>query len=775
MYCRSNRVRLYLAIVVGISVLALGQTVLGGTLPSEMRVGLSYGKDAWPTASFSSSTGLALGMDRASQPLWTSTPNQTIRLVGDGSRLEVGRIASLSEANQLLSRLTSARINASIFHQPDGSWAVRAGQSSSSEGLAALKSALTAKGFISMKEIGGYRLQIEESYASRAELERRVTDLRSQGIPSYPAYENGWHLWVGDNAPTELDGLRALVEKALPGAKTTVVNPNIDRIVALDQAGEVVLIYSSQVPVSVSDAITSQRADNYRVEIGPYVNVLAANQAQQQLSGLGYAVYRVKTGGGVAFWIGDGWELSSAQAVEKDLRAKGFPVARLVGPYRLVSLTSFPSRETAQSRAGQLREKGLETTILYENGWRVAVGNAATSGERDALRTALVHAAGLEPYVEREIDGGRMQVFDSSGNLLALLQAPDERPSALRLWAIGDGAVYSEEKGDRYPGLFEFRRYYHGGLTVINRVAIEDYVAGVAAKEMYPDWPLEALKAQAVASRSYATMKIGNVAFSQWGCDVDDTTSTQVYTGLKRAGLPNIKTAVNQTAGQYVWYNDQIANTYFHSDGGGHTENSENVWSAVVPYIRGVPEPFPSDGPNATWQESMTGEEIRQALLGSGRKDVGTITNLIVEQTGVSGAPVRLRVVGTAGEELLLKDDPRGVFGFLSNNFTITQPGTAVSYYARGESGTSAPLNPSTAYVIGGSGKTALSMASQPAIRGSDSVSSMVTNASDKFVFNGRGFGHGLGMSQWGAKAMADHGYTYIQILQHYYQGTVVK
>ena len=87
----------------------------------------------------------------------------------------------------------------------------------------------------------------------------------------------------------------------------------------------------------------------------------------------------------------------------------------------------------------------------------------------------------------------------------------------------------------------------------------------------------------------------------------------------------------------------------------------------------------------------------------------------------------------------------------------------------------SVPFNPSQAYVVGAAGKLPLSMVDQPKAQGSDSVSAIVANVSEKFVFNGRGYGHGLGMSQWGAKAMADHGYTYVQILQHYYKGIVIK
>ena len=122
------------------------------------------------------------------------------------------------------------------------------------------------------------------------------------------------------------------------------------------------------------------------------------------------------------------------------------------------------------------------------------------------------------------------------------------------------------------------------GITVINDLNLEDYVASVVGKEMYPIWPLEALKAQAVAARSYAVFQQQHPKYQRF--DVLSTTTSQVYAGLD--GEANTTQAAAQaTAGQVLTYQGKVIESVFHSASGGHTENSEDVWMRAVPYLRG--------------------------------------------------------------------------------------------------------------------------------------------------------------------------------------------
>jgi stage II sporulation protein D len=125
------------------------------------------------------------------------------------------------------------------------------------------------------------------------------------------------------------------------------------------------------------------------------------------------------------------------------------------------------------------------------------------------------------------------------------------------------------------------------GFTVINILNLEDYVASVIGKEMYPTWPQEALKAQAVAARSYAIYQQQHPKYKQF--DVLSTTTSQVYAGLD--GEANTtQMATQATAGQVLTYQGKVIESVFHAASGGHTENSEDVWLRVVPYLRGVPD-----------------------------------------------------------------------------------------------------------------------------------------------------------------------------------------
>ena len=128
-----------------------------------------------------------------------------------------------------------------------------------------------------------------------------------------------------------------------------------------------------------------------------------------------------------------------------------------------------------------------------------------------------------------------------------------------------------------------------GDLIVYNLVDIEDYVKGVIPYEMSNSWPIEALKAQAVCARTYAMASRKHSGF-----DLCTTECCQVYRGV---GLANDTTdsAVEQTAGQYLTYNGELCVTYYSSSDGGATENSENVWTAAVGYLKGVIDPYEAD------------------------------------------------------------------------------------------------------------------------------------------------------------------------------------
>ena len=278
------------------------------------------------------------------------------------------------------------------------------------------------------------------------------------------------------------------------------------------------------------------------------------------------------------------------------------------------------------------------------------------------------------------------------------------------------------------------------GVTAVNYVDLEQYLYSVLGKEMGKGWPVETLKAQAVAARSYALyqrQRGGKGAY-----DLGNDQGWQVYEGIadESAGT---QTAVAATAGQVLISNGQIIEAVFHSSAGNCTENVEDVWVQALPYLRSVPD-FDETSPVARWSGTFTREQLSARISG-----VGEVLSLEPERKSGCGRIQSMRVTGTKGSRSMTGDQLQSALGLKSTLFTI-----APSKYATVEVAV-----PAEAATEASSGKA------QPT-----TPKTIVT----EFVVDGKGFGHGLGLSQYGALALTQKGYNYQQILLHYYKNTTL-
>jgi len=263
-----------------------------------------------------------------------------------------------------------------------------------------------------------------------------------------------------------------------------------------------------------------------------------------------------------------------------------------------------------------------------------------------------------------------------------------------------------------------------GGLTAVNYVDIEQYLYSVVGSEMPTSWSLEALKAQAVAARSYVLYQRQSSATALF--DVGNTTRWQVYGGIEKESA-STRAAVDSTQGQVLTYSGQIINAVFHSCAGGRTENSEDIWSSALPYLRSVESPD-QDAPNCRWDKTVPAAELGQHYTG-----VGTILRMVPEKVTAGGRIVKVRLEGESGSRVIDGDDLRDALGLRSAPFQIIpQMGQVAS---------------------------------------AGNVNSVPTG----FQFTGQGYGHGIGMSQWGAQKLAQQNWNYAQILLHYYTGTELR
>ena len=255
-------------------------------------------------------------------------------------------------------------------------------------------------------------------------------------------------------------------------------------------------------------------------------------------------------------------------------------------------------------------------------------------------------------------------------------------------------------------------------LSVINIVPLEEYLRGVVSKEMSPSFPIEALKAQSIAARSFA-MK-NRKRHDKDGFDLCNGTHCQVYIGV--ADFESVNRAVSETRGEVLMFKNKIADTNFHTDSGGMTESVGEVWGTNIPYLVAVKEILEIGEP---WTAKFTAKDF-SSRFGDNFGDLKSITlsKLTIgngsDDRSPSGRVKFAQIVGTNRTLKISGTDLRRKFSLPSTLFDMQLDGGEV-------------------------------------------------------IFTGYGHGHGVGMSQLGAKSYAQNGWDYKKILAHYYRGTELK
>jgi stage II sporulation protein D len=271
-------------------------------------------------------------------------------------------------------------------------------------------------------------------------------------------------------------------------------------------------------------------------------------------------------------------------------------------------------------------------TISGPNVVRVLLG--ATSGDVTFSEASSACRTKLDPSRTYEAHrfGAVVVLRTSAGKPLARCGAT--------LRAAGAGVVNIGGFG-RYRGALETVVNESGELNIVNALAVDQYVKGVIPNESPPSWPLAELKAQAVASRSFAlTAGVGGD-----GYDLYADTRSQVYKGLE-SEYSTSDEAEEQTAGQVLMYEGKIAETLFSACSGGKTESMENVFGTAVPYLVGVPDPYDSLCPLHEWTLKFSGPEISEKL--SGLLD-GKLKKVVITKTGYSPRIIEAKLYGTGG------------------------------------------------------------------------------------------------------------------------------
>ncbi len=347
--------------------------------------------------------------------------------------------------------------------------------------------------------------------------------------------------------------------------------------------------------------------------------------------------------------------------------------------------------------------------------------------------------------------------------------------TALRSDRIQDVRFAAEDglltlNGRAYRGTFEVTPDDEGDMIVVNTVGTFDYLASVVGGEVPASWHPEALAAQAIAARTYLLTHMGR----HDRYDIEGDTRDQEYEGLGSTTAATIR-AVQRTTGLVATYRGTAIEALYSSNAGGVTEDSENVFGNGLPYLRSVPSPWDATAADSgwgrtsyVWDKELTAPQLG-AYMRARNANVGEPQRIEILQRSASGRVLRARVTGTDGTKEIGMDRSRYYFGLMSTLFDVERRGgneeESVSY-----------LNSDRIHQLDALGAKVVAIGYRidrspdreiPTFR----ESSYVYLLPARFVFTGKGFGHGVGMSQWGMQGMALAGRDHEQILKYYYQG----
>jgi stage II sporulation protein D len=307
-------------------------------------------------------------------------------------------------------------------------------------------------------------------------------------------------------------------------------------------------------------------------------------------------------------------------------------------------------------------------------------------------------------------------------------------------------------------------------MTIINVLPLEEYLYGVVPSEIEASSHIEALKAQAVAARTYALSSMSK--HSKYFFNLCSTTDCQVYGGYDKENTSTNK-SIDDTRGKIVTYNGKPATTYFFSSDGGSTEDCKNVWSADLPYLKSVEDNYESGNSwNYSWKQTLTSDKIKSLMQGKGY-DLGDITNIEATKLSNAGRVVEMVITGTKGTKTFKNEPCRTILGLPSQMFNIASDADTI-LTATGKDNDVIQLGDKNVMTADGL-KTLASEDNKITLLSGDGIKKSTPIIPKTFTITGKGWGHAVGMSQEGAKGMANQGFTYDQILTHFYTGTIIE
>lgn len=406
--------------------------------------------------------------------------------------------------------------------------------------------------------------------------------------------------------------------------------------------------------------------------------------------------------------------------------------------------------------------EGLNSLYIKVGGEFVVLESAPGLGELEPEE----RLGALQPYLEKPPlfagEAGRViEVTYQDGRIILLDQEEEPlliSPAPLRLiyrepgrtttlfdLTYGEGQFFGGREDRSYRGVLEIIPGSEDGFTLVNELNVEEYLYSVVPSEMPAYWPKEALKAQAVAARSYTLHR--RRRYRSRGFDLLSSVASAHYSGVT-GEHPRTTEAVRETRGELLITKGRILDAVYSANSAGYTESSESVWGSPTPLVA-VSDPLlpPLDRPRTPltlyswlldrpesysskerfsspsayrWKILVPRQEIERRLARRGQS-VGTVQAVFPGPRGITGRVESVTIRGSEGETRILRDAVRSALGGLRSNLFVAAPRLDAD------------------------------------------------GVPQDFLFEGAGWGHGVGMCQSGAAGMAEAGQTHSEILGHYY------
>jgi len=448
------------------------------------------------------------------------------------------------------------------------------------------------------------------------------------------------------------------------------------------------------------------------------------------------------------------------------------PSGEVIGAYHIKIGKDYKDYSALSKSLAEMKQKGVNAYAVYDDGWQIWTGFYVDEKEAKKAITNQIDPvlkngdySVVSPSESRIVvlskDGQVMLMFDSLYYAFQVHPEVSDETGVLRI---------NGDDGKRYRGAFEILRLSGSDMTVINVINIEEYLYGVVPYEIQASSHPEALKAQAVAARTYTVKNLNKYKRLQF--DLCPTVYSQVYKGFDGETAATNK-AVDETKGKIVTYNGKPAEVFYFSSSGGRTEDVRNVWgSEGYPYLVSVEDKYESgDSWHYNWEVSFTAQQIKQIMTDRGIK-IGDILGIYITKRSEAGRATEVIVKGSHGEKVYTNSSTRSFLNLDSQWYDIT---TDADIFVKGNDGEPVKTQLAGKKVMTASGLKTVSPANGKINVVTSSGLKTVSLIPTTYTFKGKGWGHAVGMSQEGAKGMANAGFTYEEILTHYFPGTKVE